>query len=141
MTKRIVITMIILSLAMVFLSSQCGYLASQEEGKIERPLPVIRMDSLSVVGSNYVCEMTVQTPDLCWEIARYDIKEKGDTIFIQIIGQREKDAMCAQMIGTLQTKVPLKLKKAGTYTIKCWNSPDSTIDYTITTESQNKDNY
>ena len=130
---RKVFPMLIILLGGVFLmSTQCSESSPQEGGFIERPLPAIRLDSLRTADDKWVCSLTVQTPDLCWKVARYNVEEKDGEIFVQVIGRREKDAMCGQMIGTLKVDVPLPVQKSGKYTLKLWSSEKSTIDTMVT---------
>lgn len=98
---------------------------------MERPLQVVSLDTLNMAGDKLICSLTVQVPDLCWKIARYDVKDEDGKMVVKIIGEREKDALCAQMIGTLKTKVPLPVHKPGKYILRFWKAEGASIDTTL----------
>ncbi len=113
------------------MSTQCSGGSQQEEGMIERPLQVLSLDTLKMMGDKLICSLTVQVPDLCWKVARYDVEDKEGEMMVKIIGEREKEALCAQMIGTLKTRVPLPVQKPGEYTLRFWKAKGVTLDTTL----------
>ncbi len=115
----------------VVMSTQCSGGSQQEEGMIARPLQVLSLDTLNMVGDKLICSLTVQVPDLCWKVARYDVEDKEGEMIVKIIGKREKEALCAQMIGTLQIKVPLPIKEPGKHTLRFWQAEGASIDTTL----------
>lgn len=112
-----------------------------QEAKLIRPMKAVKIDSIAVDQKQVTFQVTVQTPDVCWEFSSYTTERKGDEIYIQIIGQREKEAICAQMLGKFVATVTLnreeeKLKTTSSekQTFHFWQGESAALDTSIVLE-------
>ena len=107
-----------------------------QDTKLIRPMKAIKIDSIAVDQKQITFEVTVETPDVCWEFSGYKTEREVNGIYIQIIGQRDKDAICAQMIGTFVATATLnrekeKLSSSSSQTFHFWQGESAALDTTI----------
>lgn len=118
--------------ALVLYSPGCS-----QDSKLIRPMRAFKIDSISVDQKQVTFDVTVESPDVCWEFSSYKTERKDNGIYIQIIGQRDKDAICAQMLGTFVATVTLDREKekltaaSGKQTFHFWQGESAALDTTI----------
>ncbi len=98
---------------------------------IEKPLQALRVDSVQVKDGNAQFSVKLQTPDLCWKYSRYEVKKDGKQMLITIFGKRDREEICAQMIGTLTAKIDMNFAESGSYQCKFWSGESEPIETTI----------
>lgn len=105
---------------------------SQEPQKfIERPLPVMQIDSVAVAEDSAFCYLRVQTPTPCYEFARAEVSQSPSGMVIKIIGRVDKDQLCAQVIGSLKARIPLPAHYLGRQELRFWKGPSASLDTTL----------
>jgi hypothetical protein len=129
------VIMIVLSGIFVLMMVSPG---CSQDTKLIRPLKAIKIDSIAVDQEQITFKIAVETPDVCWEFSSYKTKRRDNGIYIQIIGQRDKDAICAQMIGTFVATVTLNRAKekpitssSEKQTFHFWQGESAALDTTV----------
>lgn len=123
-------------LALLFGAQDCDDLLEDKStapplpaNMIEGELRVTSVDSVFAAGEETMVTLSLQTPDPCWKYYRYEAKRDGDVTHVKVFGKREKEAMCVQMIGSIQTTLAMPVEEAR---IRFWQSEESALDTTIT---------
>lgn len=98
---------------------------------IEKPLQALRVDSVQVKDGNAQFTVKLQTPDVCWKYSRYEMKKDGEQLLITIFGKRDREEICAQMIGTLTTKIDVNFAESGSYKCKFWSGESTPVETTV----------
>jgi len=114
------------------LKEQTKSLESGVESRfIEKPLRALRVDSVQVKDGNAQFSVKLQTPDVCWKYSRHEVKKDGNQMLITIFGKRDREEICAQMIGTLTAKINLDFAESGSYQCKFWSGESEPVETTI----------
>ncbi|RMI02048.1 MAG: hypothetical protein D6681_10625 [Calditrichaeota bacterium] len=98
---------------------------------IERPLTTIAIDSVAISENQCLLRVKAQTPDACWKFARFEVDRKDGEVLIRIIGRREKEALCAQVIGTVEAEVPVEIPHPGKYRFRFMDATEVALDTTV----------
>jgi hypothetical protein len=129
------VIMIVLSGIFVLMMYSPG---CSQHTKLIRPMKAIKIDSITVDQEQITFKVAVETPDVCWEFSSYKTERKDNGIYVQIIGQRDRDAICAQMIGTFVATVTLNREKewlatpsSEKQTFHFWQGESAALDTTI----------
>ncbi len=114
------------------LKEQAKSLAAETNSRfIEKPLQALQVDSVQVKDGNAQFTVKLQTPDVCWKYSRHAVKKDGNQLLITIFGKRDREEICAQMIGTLTTKIDVNFAESGSYQCKFWSGESETVETTI----------
>ncbi len=99
---------------------------------IEKPLRVIRVEAVEVGDREARFRVKVETPDLCWKYSRHEVAWQNGETLITIYGKRDPQEICAQMIGSFETEVPVKARQSGELDCRFWTGEnEAPLDTTI----------
>jgi len=89
----------------------------------------IQLESIVKDKVTFNCVATVGDP--CHEFERADITSENLQVNIQLFSKRKKDRICAQVIGTIQTPITVKVLRGNTYNFHFWRLEEAPLDTTL----------
>lgn len=98
-----------------------GGVESDSGQYIEKPLRVTRIEAVEVGDRQALFKVKVQTPDLCWKFSRYEVDWQNGEVLITVYGKRDRHEICAQMIGSFETEIPVKARQSGEMGCRFWS--------------------
>jgi hypothetical protein len=89
----------------------------------------MRVDT--VVNMTAKVTVFVGTPTPCWSFSRITDTRDSGVIRWTVYTKVKKNITCVQMTGSFTQQLSLTVAAPGTYTLKIYKTPDSTLDTTI----------
>lgn len=100
-----------------------------------RPLAV---DSVARIanGASYVrLRVSATAPDPCWQVARAEIDRTNRSIGVRMIGRRDPDEVCIQVLSPVHDTLAVPVPEPGSYAFSFWRSDSTRLDTTFTLPS------
>jgi hypothetical protein len=89
----------------------------------------VRIDT--IVNMTASVSITCGTPTPCWSFSR--VEETRDSVSVRwtVYQKVKKNITCVQMTGSFTQTLEITVPKPGTYTLKIYRTPITTLDTTI----------
>lgn len=96
--------------------------ASCETRYIERPMPTLSIDSIVTEQAQVNFYVKVETPNPCWEFSRYTVDSQDGEVLIKVFARLDKEAVCAQVIGSFIAKVSVEVSSVNKPLFNFWRA-------------------
>lgn len=122
---------LLLLLGAVFAVVSCEnfYDDNQEYEEAVALVESVRIDT--VIGTTATVSLTCMTPTPCWSFSRVDEHRQGKEIHLTVYRKEKKYQTCIQVVSSFTHTMNISVPSAGTYVLKIYRTPTSTLDSTI----------
>lgn len=100
-----------------------------------RPLAVDSVARLAHGPESLRLRVSATAPDPCWQVARAEIDRTDRSIGVRMIGRRDPDEVCIQVLSPVHDTIDVSVPEPGSYAISFWRSDSTRLDTTFTLPS------
>lgn len=100
-----------------------------------RPLSVDSVARIASGPESLHLRVSATAPDPCWEVARAEIDRTDRSIGVRMIGRRDAEAVCIQVLSPVHDTIAVSVPEPGSYAFSFWRSDSTHLDTTFTLPS------
>ena len=97
-----------------------------------RPLAVDSIARLASDPEHLQLRVSATAPDPCWQVARAEIDRADRSIGVRMIGRRDPEEVCIQVLSPVHDTIAVSVPEPGSYAFSFWRSDSTRLDTTFT---------